>query len=332
MGRGKLCMERISNDKSRMLTYQKRKKGLMKKAYEFGTLCGVDVCVIIHGPMLEDHHAEVETWPKNPNEVKGIIDKYRSVEDEDLRGKKTQDLSDFFDIRRKKVEDEIAKLQLANMESKFPKWDDRLDRYSLDHLRVLEAVFEAKLEAANSRLLMLKSENLFIEDYNRPRTLLGGSNNLQLSLIRPPQQQSIVPYVKPLDLQLPSYYQSDYQAPRFSDSNDNCSMMMLLMEGEELDEFGGCSTSGGYIPYAPSNTSSAYYDHNSATEINNVMFNTPMPLSTGYYDPEANQHMLPYHQHLTMNSGSSQFQPSQFSDFCNVNAYEMEMDDQQQKF
>ncbi|KAF5743301.1 agamous-like MADS-box protein AGL14 [Tripterygium wilfordii] len=76
-------MELMSNEQSRMRTYQKRKKGLMKMTYEFSTLCGVEVCVIIH----EDRSAGVETWPKNPNEVKGIIDKHRSVESQDLRGK-----------------------------------------------------------------------------------------------------------------------------------------------------------------------------------------------------------------------------------------------------
>lgn len=49
MGRGKLNMELITNEKCRMVTYHKRKKGLIKKMQKFRILCDVDACVIILG-------------------------------------------------------------------------------------------------------------------------------------------------------------------------------------------------------------------------------------------------------------------------------------------
>jgi len=64
MGRGKLNMELICNEKSQMITYHKIKTGLTKKAREFQILCGVDLCVIIFGPNLNNH---MVTWSRNPH-------------------------------------------------------------------------------------------------------------------------------------------------------------------------------------------------------------------------------------------------------------------------
>jgi hypothetical protein len=43
MSRGKISMELIQNEKSRKLTFQKRKNGLLKKVNELSILCDVDV-------------------------------------------------------------------------------------------------------------------------------------------------------------------------------------------------------------------------------------------------------------------------------------------------
>ncbi|KAI0027601.1 hypothetical protein K488DRAFT_32078, partial [Vararia minispora EC-137] len=47
MGRRKIEIQPITNERNRAVTFLKRKQGLFKKAYELGVLCSVDVAVII---------------------------------------------------------------------------------------------------------------------------------------------------------------------------------------------------------------------------------------------------------------------------------------------
>ncbi|CAN0925113.1 Agamous-like MADS-box protein AGL80 [Linum grandiflorum] len=49
----------ITNDSSRKATFNKRKKGLMKKVSELSTLCGIQACAIVFSPYEE----QPETWP-----------------------------------------------------------------------------------------------------------------------------------------------------------------------------------------------------------------------------------------------------------------------------
>ncbi|TXG60519.1 hypothetical protein EZV62_015092 [Acer yangbiense] len=77
MGRGKLVLKLIENEKSRMTTYQNRKKGLKKKAKEFATLCGVPTCMIIYGPKLKNRPLEVDVWPKEASEFMEVVNLYR---------------------------------------------------------------------------------------------------------------------------------------------------------------------------------------------------------------------------------------------------------------
>ncbi|KAF8234405.1 SRF-like protein [Tricholoma matsutake] len=58
MGRRKIEIQPITHERNRSVTFQKRKNGLFKKAYELGVLCSVDVAVILfeqrpgHSPKL----------------------------------------------------------------------------------------------------------------------------------------------------------------------------------------------------------------------------------------------------------------------------------------
>lgn len=49
MGRRKIEIQRISDDRNRAVTFIKRKAGLFKKAHELSVLCQVDIAVIILG-------------------------------------------------------------------------------------------------------------------------------------------------------------------------------------------------------------------------------------------------------------------------------------------
>ncbi|PWA34555.1 transcription factor, MADS-box [Artemisia annua] len=74
MGRAKIKMERINDNKIRNITFTRRKDCVLKKARELGTLCGVDVSVI----MFSDHQQDVEIFPQDPIYLNDMIKNYKS--------------------------------------------------------------------------------------------------------------------------------------------------------------------------------------------------------------------------------------------------------------
>ncbi|KAJ0988766.1 hypothetical protein J5N97_007122 [Dioscorea zingiberensis] len=71
MGRRKLPMKLIENEKARWRAFTKRTQGLKKKAYELANLCDVDVLLIVLGP-----NGSVETWPESSPEVNRVVERY----------------------------------------------------------------------------------------------------------------------------------------------------------------------------------------------------------------------------------------------------------------
>ncbi|EFJ07769.1 MADS-domain transcription factor [Selaginella moellendorffii] len=69
MGRSKIPITWIKNDASRQVTFNKRKKGMKKKAEELAILCGVDVCMICYGPAS----SSAGSSSKQPNSTPGSI-------------------------------------------------------------------------------------------------------------------------------------------------------------------------------------------------------------------------------------------------------------------
>ncbi|KAL4368773.1 hypothetical protein GQ457_05G015440 [Hibiscus cannabinus] len=172
MGRGKLNMKYIDKDKVRVSTYEKRKKGLLKKAKEFSILCGVETCVIIYGPKSDDSVVKLEIWPPVHAEVMSVINKYKG-KPLHIREKKCFNVLDFFAIRQKKLDDEISKLRKANREAKFCTWDDRINTLSVNQLSALLSRLDSNLETLKNRIKMIKgSQQPLIQD-SKPM-ILGG--------------------------------------------------------------------------------------------------------------------------------------------------------------
>ncbi|KAK1417691.1 hypothetical protein QVD17_26825 [Tagetes erecta] len=146
MGRAKLRMELIAKEKTRNTTYHKRKQGIMKKANEFTILCDVDTVIIIYPPNSDTP----EIWPENHEKVKRTIDCYKSKKGE--TGKRTYDLNDFFEDRKKKLEDDLVKARKKNMEAKYATWFDDLDGFTEPQLRQFAMGLETKENVVRAHL------------------------------------------------------------------------------------------------------------------------------------------------------------------------------------
>ena len=98
MGRKKIDIEPITNDRNKTVTFLKRKQGLFKKAFELSVLCSVDIQVVILGSNRQFY----EYTTVNPEEMNKIyykdnmIHNIQTPEDYDpkLHMKETIDLND----------------------------------------------------------------------------------------------------------------------------------------------------------------------------------------------------------------------------------------------
>ncbi|KAJ4970126.1 hypothetical protein NE237_003225 [Protea cynaroides] len=176
MGRAKVKLERIAKEKSRNTTFQKRKKGLKKKAYEFSTLCGVDACLIIFGPNQSDGggrcvQPEPETWPENHDDVLNIIEKFRMHSREE-QVKRQTGVPQFFEDKTKKIRGDLVKLRHRNNKYQYPTWDDCINDFSETQLRNLIASLNSKIELLNLKIdLSERNDVTGLLDYSIPPPL-----------------------------------------------------------------------------------------------------------------------------------------------------------------
>ncbi|KZV48644.1 hypothetical protein F511_10330 [Dorcoceras hygrometricum] len=214
---------------------------------EFTTLCAVEACMIIYGPKQEKGSSEPEFWPENVDEMRRIIDIYKSKNKDS--GIKSFGLSDFFHDRRKKIEDELLKLRKKNMEARFPTWIDFMNRLSEAQLREFAANLRAKYEQIRPTVDLKRSKELL----DVSLTDFGGLNpsqnqsfynpgmiqrrNIEIEVINQPAIASLKPmHSCPTDL--------DHLQEMHSVNQNSMMMLMLSDHNDHCLQFGGASTSG----------------------------------------------------------------------------------------
>ncbi|KAF8016660.1 hypothetical protein BT93_H2011 [Corymbia citriodora subsp. variegata] len=153
MGRRRLALELIPNEKARRSSYEKRKKGMMKKAQELTTVwrrrvhdhlwLGVSNGWIGSGSATA---TKPEIWPVSPE--KGA----------DRRAKRTVVLPEFFASRKRKVDAELAEARMANHEAKYPISEAQIEGLSEEDLKGLLSSMGHKLEVAEARLVVMKGD------------------------------------------------------------------------------------------------------------------------------------------------------------------------------
>ncbi|GLB45113.1 putative MADS [Lyophyllum shimeji] len=84
MGRRKIEIQPITNERNRSVTFLKRKNGLFKKAHELGVLCSVDVAVIIFD---ERHGHDTKLFQYCSTDIRDVVQRHlRHTGERDTRG------------------------------------------------------------------------------------------------------------------------------------------------------------------------------------------------------------------------------------------------------
>ncbi|KAJ0691805.1 putative transcription factor MADS-type1 family [Helianthus annuus] len=105
MGRAKIAMEPIKNDKKRKIIFNTRKQGLVKKARKLAILCDIDVSMIIS----TDDQETPQIVPSDSDKLNRLIDLYKPYLRTDPRRVNQDVLLDFFMDRKTKMEEELVK-------------------------------------------------------------------------------------------------------------------------------------------------------------------------------------------------------------------------------
>ncbi|XP_049345018.1 agamous-like MADS-box protein MADS1 [Solanum verrucosum] len=177
MGRSKIKVEFFQDHKKRKSTFVNRKAGLVKKISELSILCDIKACMIIY----EGNNHQM--WPNDSNEVKELINLYKTQPFEG-RSKRGKTLSNYFEDDQKKraevkVEKDLEKdpttwdsrfdyfendeKKKAEIKvEKYPTWNSRFDYLSQKELQNLAEVVEKRMEKAKGKIELLKSMNVHI--------------------------------------------------------------------------------------------------------------------------------------------------------------------------
>lgn len=159
MGRGKLKMEMIGDEKTRYRTFRNRSKGLKKKLHELSTLCDVEACMILcHGDAADGPcSSRPDVWPENRDEVERIINRYLNERKEDDR-KRTLDLSDVLGSTKTKVEPEKLMEKNGKSEGRASGAGIELEGLSYEKLMELLEKLDKKIEDVDSLIDFKKKE------------------------------------------------------------------------------------------------------------------------------------------------------------------------------
>ena len=114
MGRNKINIKRISNERDRKITYYKRRKGLFKKAMELSLLCDSNILLIISS----EDNTNSSLYCSNGGNISMIKKQFKNVIDSNLRHNLTNLDYNKLNLRDGGCEDKIEKSTKPNNSEK----------------------------------------------------------------------------------------------------------------------------------------------------------------------------------------------------------------------
>ncbi|CAA0814982.1 Agamous-like MADS-box protein AGL61 [Striga hermonthica] len=121
-GRQRIPMKLIENQDDLYATFSKRRRGLLKKACELSTLCGVDLGIIIFSPtnnpfsLWNPSADSVVARYRNPRQLDELLGQKDEINEADKR-------QDEMDRRREKVWWEQVEAERVQADNEKEKWD-----------------------------------------------------------------------------------------------------------------------------------------------------------------------------------------------------------------
>ncbi|XP_057419081.1 agamous-like MADS-box protein AGL80 [Lotus japonicus] len=112
MARKKVNLAYITDDKARKISYNNRKKNIIKKVSELTTLCGIEACAIISNPF----DSEPEIWP-NLEGANKVVERYHNtpVKNQNM----TLNQESFMTQTTSKAQDKLSKVSRQNREKEL---------------------------------------------------------------------------------------------------------------------------------------------------------------------------------------------------------------------
>ncbi|KAL3834171.1 hypothetical protein ACJIZ3_008907 [Penstemon smallii] len=163
MPRRKVTLAYMPNESERKASFNKRKKGLIKKASELCTLCAVDGCAIIYSP----YESQPVVWP-SPEETTDVLSRYNGLPDT-AQTRKVTNQESLTQQRLKKVKKELNRLQIENKRKEVESFMYKCmagikkpEEFDMANADVMKSVVEQ-----TARDLSLRMGELNIVDPNR---------------------------------------------------------------------------------------------------------------------------------------------------------------------
>lgn len=154
-----LKLEPTKHEKACLATFKKRKNSLVKKAYEFTTLCDVELCIIIYGPKVKGQSLKPETWTLKEGELTSIIRKYeKKISAIDHGQHRTLSLSKFDESKMRQVDDATTRACKKICVGDFTTWDQGMDSLSENQLKMILSTMDDKLKDVDRKLNMIKRD------------------------------------------------------------------------------------------------------------------------------------------------------------------------------
>ncbi|XP_022759285.1 agamous-like MADS-box protein AGL11 [Durio zibethinus] len=255
MGRRRMEMKLIENEKARKKVFEKRRNNLLKKAKELSILCDIKILLIIYE--LDKQRPQI--WPGNEEEAEQIINRFKQ---QLVRGD-WKTACESFSSKKNRFDGKFAISDYKSM----------INHCSKNELQKLCYQLDGKIAAVMNAI---KSKQVLTEGPRSPKIL---PDSQGIGFLDKERGKEVVIYQEPVhDIQRGQSFQMLSHNPKFMESP----MMMttMMQNGISYPEFDGSSSNSSNIPYVPlpidyvhpswmppayidPNFSMSYYDPNS---------------------------------------------------------------------
>ncbi|KAJ1685803.1 hypothetical protein LUZ63_017193 [Rhynchospora breviuscula] len=233
MARKKVNLVYIQNDATRRATYKKRKKGLIKKAHELSTLCGVDTCVVIYG----QQDPKPEVWASPNKDARQVLTQFKNMPQLD-QCKKMVNQEGFLRMNVAKVRERLFKVDRENneLEIKLLMHEVITGQRSLSELTMAEmtelvCVMEMRHKAVQERLNQHRSGAGMLHNVNTEMMIVQEEEHVvPMALAVQPNEEKI-----PVDAEVRSWLNHD--GLNFACTEEMTMMMMMPMGVEGASAF-----------------------------------------------------------------------------------------------